>query len=151
MEVGVLGIITGMSSPGSCHFGKIWPHSSELRSLRANNNRVGTQSHPSAKRLPEVLLRKQSPLITPRDKALPTRGTRLSSIYQWAGTNPSHQEACHKPLFQLHPQRGRHQKQESLQPSSQQKDEQTEIIQNEKAEEYKPNEATRQNPRKIAK
>ena len=46
--------------------------------------------------------------------SLPTRGTRLGSTYQWAGTSPSYQEACHKSLYQLHPQGHRHQKQESL-------------------------------------
>ena len=68
----------------------------------------------------------QSPLITPRDKAPPTRGTRLSSPYQWAGTSPSHQEACSKPLYQLRPQGGRTPKQGGLPPHSLQKGEHTE-------------------------
>ena len=42
-------------------------------------NMVGTQPHPSANRLPKVLLGTQLLLITPRDNAPPTRGTRLSS------------------------------------------------------------------------
>ena len=44
----------------------------------------------------------QPPLITPRDMAPLTRGTRLSSTHQWAATSPSHQAACHKPLYQLY-------------------------------------------------
>ena len=47
-------------------------------------NRAGTQPHPSADRLLKVFL----------STALPTRGTRPSSTYQWAGTSPSYQEAC---------------------------------------------------------
>ena len=46
----------------------------------------------------------QPPLITPRDKAPPTRGIRINSIYQWAGTSPSHQEVYSKPLYQLQTQ-----------------------------------------------
>ena len=37
----------------------------------------------------------QSCLVNiPHDTALPTRGTKPSSTHQWAGTRPSHQEAC---------------------------------------------------------
>jgi len=33
--------------------------------------------------------------------ALPTRGTKPNSTHQWAGTNPSHQEACTSPWTNL--------------------------------------------------
>ena len=55
--------------------------------------------HPSANRLPKALLGTGPFLITPRNKATPIRRTRISSIYQWAGTRPSHQKACNKPLY----------------------------------------------------
>ena len=58
------------------------------------SNRVRTQFHPLADRLPKVTLSPQSHLNTILDKALPTRGTRPSSTHQWSGTSPSHQEAC---------------------------------------------------------
>ena len=41
----------------------------------------------------------QPSLITPRDKALPTRGKRISFNIQWAGTSPSYQEGCKKPRY----------------------------------------------------
>ena len=68
-------------------FGKIWPH-------------------PSVNRLPKDPEGTQPPLISPRDKALPTRGIGISPTYQWAGTSPSHQEAYSKPQYQLQPQGG---------------------------------------------
>ena len=89
-----------------------WPswknlvHPSARRSPRPNNKPVGTQPHPSAKRLPKDPPGTQPPFISPRDKAPPTRGIRVSPTYQWAGTSPSHQEACGKPPHQLQPQGG---------------------------------------------
>ena len=64
----------------------------------------------------------QLPLITPREKASLPRGPRLSLTYKWAGTSLFLKETCLKPLYQLHPQGSRHQKQESLQPCSPQKE-----------------------------
>ena len=39
-------IIIGVNSPGGGHFGKIWPHSSGLRSPRPNNKQVGNTAPP---------------------------------------------------------------------------------------------------------
>ena len=89
--------------------------------LGQTTNPVGTQPRPSANSLPRNLLGTQLPLITPRDKAPPTKGIRISSTYQWAGTSLSHQEACSKPLYQLQPQGGRHKKQVRVQPYALQK------------------------------
>ena len=89
LEAEVPGIITGVNFPGDGHVGKIWPHPSGLRSPKPNNKQVGTQPHLSAKRLPKVLLGTQLPLIIPSDEVPPTRRTRISSTYQWAGTSPS--------------------------------------------------------------
>ena len=77
---------------------------------------VGTQTHPSADKLPKVFLGTQLPLIPPLATALPTRGTRPSSSHVWTVTNSSHQKAGQKSLYQVHPSVGRHQKQERLQP-----------------------------------
>ena len=90
LEAKVLGIIISGNSSRGGHFGKIWPHPSMLRSPRPNNKLGGNRQ----KTPPDT----QSPLITPRDKALSTRGIRISSTYQWAGTSLSHQEAYSKPL-----------------------------------------------------
>ena len=78
LEAKVLGIIISMCSSRGGHFGKICPH-------------------PSVNRLPKEPPGTQPPLISPRDKAPPTRGIGISSTYQWAGTTPSHQEAYSKP------------------------------------------------------
>ena len=51
LEAEVQGIVIGAG-----HFGKFWLHPSELRSPDQITNRVGTQPHPSANKLPEVLL-----------------------------------------------------------------------------------------------
>ena len=53
----------------------------------------GSQPHPLANRLPKDPSGTQPPLISLRDKALPIRGIGISSIYQWAGIRPSHQQA----------------------------------------------------------
>ena len=68
---------------------------------------VGSQSHPSINRLPKDPWGTQPPLISPRDKAPPARGIRISPTYHWAGTSPSHQEAYIKPQYQLQPQGGK--------------------------------------------
>lgn len=60
---------------GHCHFStKIWLHS-------------------SAERLPKISLNAQPPLNTPLDMVLPLKGTRSSTLHQWADSSPSHQEA----------------------------------------------------------
>ena len=79
---------------------------------------VGMQPHLSANRLPRTLQGTQLPSITHRDKAPPTRGTTLSSTYQWVGTSLSHQEDGHKHRYQLKPEGSRHRKGERLQPCS---------------------------------
>ena len=124
--------------PGVCHFGKIWPHTSGLRNSRPNNTQVGTQPHLSANRLLKVLPSTQLPLIKSWDKFPPTRGTRLSSNYQWAGTSPSHQEACYKPLYKFHSQGSRNKKQERLQLCTCKKETTQKAGQNETAEKYEP-------------
>ena len=94
------GILIGLSSPGGRHFGtETWPHptASRLQCWNASDqttNSVGTQPHPSADRLPEVIPSQQPPVNTPLDVTLPIRGTRPSSTHQWAGTSPPNQEAC---------------------------------------------------------
>ena len=112
-------IFISMTSPRGHHFGtETWPHPTACRlqcwdTSGQTSNRAGTQPHPSADRLSEVLLTPQPPINTPLDTVLPTRGTRPSSTHQWAGTSPSDQEAC-TSLDQPHPPGGRHQKQEEL-------------------------------------
>ena len=97
-----------------------------LRSPRANKNSVGIQPHSSANRLPKVFPGTEPLLITHRDKYPYTRGTRISTSYTWAGTSPSHQESCNKPLQQFQPLGGQHQRQERLQTCSLQKGDHTE-------------------------
>ena len=114
-------VLIGVSVPGGCHFEtKVWPHPTAYRlqcwdASGQTTSRAGTQSHPSADRLPKVSLSPWRPPNTPLDTSLLARGTRHSSIHQCAGTTPSHQEACTSLLGQLHPPGGRHQKQEELQ------------------------------------
>ena len=101
------GIFISVSSPGGRHFGtETWPHPTTCRlhcgdASSQTTNRVGTHHHPSADRLPKVILSPQPSLNTPLDMALPTRGKRPSSTHQWAGTSPSHQEACTNPWTNL--------------------------------------------------
>ena len=51
---------------------------------------VGSHPRPSVNRLPKVPTGTRPHLIPSRDKALPTRGIRISSNYQWTGTTSSH-------------------------------------------------------------
>ena len=86
-------------SCGPAHCRGLWPHPTACRfqywdTLGQTTNRVGTQPHPSEVRLPKDVLSPQLPLDTPIVTARPTRGSRLSSTHQWAGTSPSHQEVC---------------------------------------------------------
>ena len=100
-------IFIGVSSPRGHQFvTETWPHLTAYRlqcwdASDKITNRVGTQPHPSADRLPKVILILQPPLNTPLDTPLPTRGTRPSSAHQWTGTSPSHQEACTSPWTDL--------------------------------------------------
>lgn len=55
-------------------------------------------------------------LDMPFDLVLPTRGPRHNFTHQWAGTKPSHQEAC-KPLDKPHPPYGGHQKEGNYEPA----------------------------------
>ena len=111
-------------------------------------NQVGTQPHPSAKRLPKDLPSKQLHLITPRDKAQTTREIRISSIYQRAGTSPSHQETS-KPLYQLQLQGGQTAEAwEATTLQSTKRRPEPKSTQNEKAENYDSNKGTRKNPEK---
>ena len=73
---------------------------------------LGSETCPSVNRLPKVPPDTQPPLTSPRDKTPPTRGIGISPTYQWADTNPSHQEAYSKPLYQLQPQGGQTQEAE---------------------------------------
>ena len=141
--------------PWRSPFGKTWPNPPVQRNHRPNK-RVGTEPHSSADRLPKVFPGIQLPLITPKDKAPPTRGTRLSSSHQWVDTSSSHQEARHKPLYQIHPPGGRHQKQERLQgyttlQRAEKRCQMQKARQNEKVENHTPDEGTRQNLRKTAR
>ena len=104
------GIVISVSNPGNCHFGKIWPHPIACRHQCREapgqiTNRVGTQPHPSADRLPKGVLSMQPPLIISLDTALPTRWTRPSSTHQWAATSLSHQETCASPWINVTNQR----------------------------------------------
>jgi len=53
--------------------------------------------HPSADRLPKVVLSSQKSPNTPPDVTLPIRGKRLSTTHQSTGTSPSQQEAYTNP------------------------------------------------------
>ena len=89
-----------VSSCGGWHFGtKTWPHPAVHRlkcweALRQTTQWAGTQSNPSADRLPKDFLSSQPPLDTPLDMVLSIRGPTPSSTHQGTGTSPSHQEAC---------------------------------------------------------
>ena len=101
LEAKALGIIISMSSSGDSHFGKIQPHLSGLRIPSPNNKLGGKQITHQQTDCLKTPPGTQLPLITPRDKAPLTRGIRISSTYQCAGTSPSHQETCSKPLYQF--------------------------------------------------
>ena len=96
-----------MISPRGPIFGtKTWPHPKayKLQSWNASGqttSKTGIQLHPSADRLPKVILSSQLPQNTPLGTALPTRQTRSSSTHQRAGTSPFHQEACTNPRTNL--------------------------------------------------
>ena len=145
------GIFIGVGSPGGHHFGTRsgpmqQPAGSSMKQPCSGQttNRVGTQPHPSADRLPKVILSPLPALNTPLDTALPTKGIRPSSTHQWAGTSSSHQEAC-TPSRPVSLTRGQTPKEKGttvLQPEEQRP--QTEKVrQNEMAEKDVPDEGTR--------
>ena len=69
-------------------------------------------------------------------------GKRLSSTDQWAGTSPSHQEACTSLLASFtRGQTAEARRTETLQPVEQ-KPQSQKVRQNETAEEYVPDEGT---------
>ena len=114
-----------MSAPRGCHFGTemgTHPTACRLQCWGASGqttNRVGTQTHPSADRLPEVVLSQQLPINTPLDTTLCTQGTRPGSTHQWEGASQSLPPgSLHKLLEQPHPPGGRQQNQEELQSCS---------------------------------
>ena len=100
------GIVTSMCSPGVSHFGNTWAHPSGLRSPRPNNKWGGNTAQPIS-----TVCLQFSQAHTAASSHAETNPT-----HQWAGPSPSHQEFCSTPPSQLHPQGGRHQKQERLQP-----------------------------------
>ena len=114
-------------------------------------NWVGTQLHPSAKRFPKDS-GTQPPLISPRDKAPPTRGKRISSTYKWPGTSPSDQKAYSKSLYQLQPQGGQtSEARKATTLLSAKRSPHQKSIQNEKAENYDSDMGTRKKLRKTPK
>ena len=110
-------------------------------------SRIGTQPHPSAGRVPQATLSSQPPISTPLNVALSTRGTRPSSTHQWAGSSPSHQEACTRPWTNLTHQRADTRRKRSYEPPASGKETtNTETKINETTEKYIPDEETRYNP-----
>ena len=99
LETKVSGKINSVCSCRGGHFGKIWPHPSGLKSPRPNNNPGGN----TAPSLSNQAVQRSAPhphlqaSNLTRAKAPPTRGIRISSTYQWAGTSPSHRGAYSKP------------------------------------------------------
>lgn len=79
-------------------------------------SRTGTQPHPSVDRVPQATLSSQPPISTPLNVALSTRGTGPSSNHQWAGSSPSHQEACTRPRTNLTHQRADTRRKRSYEP-----------------------------------
>ena len=84
------GILTGMHSSRGIHLDtKTWLHLTACRlqcwTPHTKNRKTGTESQPSADRLPKVVLTSQTPQNTPPDTALPIRGKRLSSTHQRTG------------------------------------------------------------------
>ena len=132
LEAKVLGIIITLNSFRGGHFGKIWPTHQIWEAPGQTTNQVGTQPNHQQTGCLKTPPGTQPPLITPRDKVPPPRGVRISSSYQWAGTSPSHQEACSKPPYQLQPQGGQASEGRLKSYSLQKKGTQQKAIQNEK-------------------
>ena len=74
---------------------------------------VGSQPHPSANKAAQNPPKHTA--ISPRDKAPPTIGIRITSTYERAGTSPSQQEAYSKPPTNFSPKGGRQPNRERLQ------------------------------------
>lgn len=118
LEAEVPGIVIGLSCPGGGHFGETWHRPSGLRCPRPDS-----QTHQQKRRLQSS--QAHSHLQShPETKTPPTRGTRLSSTFQWAGTVPPTKKPAANPSTLFTHQGGRHQKQDRLPPSSLQKGDQ---------------------------
>ena len=152
MEAKVLGIIISMCSSRGGHFGKMWPEPSGLRSPKANKNPGGNTALPITKHAAErpASPGTQSSLVSPRDKATPTRGIRISSTYQWGGTSPYHQEPYSKLPYQFQPQGGQTSEAREAYLLSAKRRPYEKAIENEKAENYDSDKVARKNPRKMA-
>ena len=59
-----------------------------LDTLCQTTSKTGTQPHPLAERLPQIIIRSQTPQNTPSDSVLPIRKTRSSITHQNTGTSP---------------------------------------------------------------
>ena len=142
------GISISVRFPGGCHFGKIKPHPSGLRSPKPNSKKGGNTAH-QKNRLPKVLLGTQLLLIIPRDKSPPSRGMRLSSTYQWANTSlPIRKPVTRTCINFSH--KGKTRKKRGYNTIVW-KGDPPQIIQNERRQKYESDERIRQNPRKTAK
>ena len=93
----------------------------------------------------------QLALITPKDKAPPTRGTRHSSTYQWADTSPSHQEAYTIPCINFTHKGEDTTGKRDYNPAACKKETTEKSRQNDQAEKYEPDGGTGHNPRRTDK
>ena len=112
LEAKVSGAVIRVGSPEAAFWKNLAPHLLRAEMPQAKQYLAGNTAPPISK--PKDPRGLKPPLLSPRDKAPPSRGLRLSSTYQWAGARPSHQAACNKPPNRLRPQRGRHHGQERL-------------------------------------
>ena len=83
-------------------------------------SKTGSRTHPSADRLPKVVISPETPQNTRPEVALPIRGKRSSSTHQNTGTSPPTKKPT-QVIGPTSPTGGRQQKQEGLPPSSLQK------------------------------
>ena len=96
---------------------KNWPHPLGLRSPRPNNKLGRNTAPPISIQAALIPPRHTGGLYShPKTKPHPPEGQDSAPP-----TSPFNQEAHQKPLYQLHSQGGRHQKQKRLQPYSLQK------------------------------
>lgn len=87
-----------------------WHYPTTYRSQCCNNSgktssRIETQPHPSADCLSKAVLSSLPLINTPLDTSLPTKETKQSYFYQWAGNSSSHQEDSTSPWTNLTQQR----------------------------------------------
>ena len=110
-------------------------------------SKTGTQPHPLAERLPKIIIRPQTPQITPPDVDMPTRKTRSSLIHQNTGTSPLHQEAytTHRTNLSHWGQTPKTTGITTLQPVKRRPQTQ-QVKQNEKIEKHTADEGARQKP-----